>query len=173
MPDDPWKVHLIRSPRRTQTYSARLVGDVLEVRVPAGLGLDRERQIIDQLVAKLRARVARSQRLGDADLMKRAQGLNLRYFDGKLRINSVRFVTNQHSRFGSCTSGTADIRLSDRLIRMPLWVQDYVLVHELAHLAEPNHSPRFWEMVHRYKLAERAIGYLMASGMNEGIEAPD
>lgn len=172
MPDVPWKIQLVRSPRRARTFSARLVGDALEVRVPEGLAPDREREIVDKLVARLEARVARAKRLGDVDLTKRAEELNRRYFDGKLQINSVRYVANQRSRFGSCTTGTGAIRLSDRLAQMPVWVQDYVLVHELAHLVEPNHSSKFWDLVHRYKLAERAIGYLMAIGMDEGLEAP-
>ena len=57
------------------------------------------------------------------------------------------------------------LRLSHRLAAFPEWVRDYVLVHELAHLQEPNHSPAFWRLVHRYPLAERARGYLMASGL--------
>ena len=43
---------------------------------------------------------------------------------------------------------------------MPAWVVDYVLLHELAHLIEPNHTGRFWQWVDRFPHAERAKGYL-------------
>ena len=42
-----------------------------------------------------------------------------------------------------------------------------MLVHELAHLKEANHGPRFWKLVNRYHLTERARGYLMALGLEE------
>lgn len=171
--DHPWKIHLVRSPRRTKTVGARLVGSLVEVRVPEGLAPEREREIVDRLVTRLQSRISRGQLQGDEALMKRAEELNRCYFQGRLQINSVRYVTNQHSRFGSCTSSSGTIRLSDRLARMPEWVRDYVLVHELAHLLQPNHSPEFWKLVRRYPLVERAIGFLMASGMGEPAEESD
>ena len=77
----------------------------------------------------------------------------------------MRWVTNQNSRWGSCTPADGSIRLSHRLQAMPPWVVDYVLVHELAHLAEPSHDAEFWRLVDDYPRAERAKGYL------EGVAA--
>ena len=46
----------------------------------------------------------------------------------------MRWVSNQSGRWGSCTPAEGTIRLSDKLQGMPVWVVDYVLLHELAHL---------------------------------------
>jgi len=53
------------------------------------------------------------------------------------------------------------------LKRVPYWVLDYVLLHELTHLAEAGHTKRFHELVARYPLAERAKGFLIALNMLE------
>ena len=90
--------------------------------------------------------------------------MNKKYFDGELDF-SIRFVTNQKSRYGSCSFSTRSIRISDRIAKTPRWVQDYVIVHELAHLLHPNHNKKFWEKVNQYRYAERARGYLIAVGM--------
>jgi hypothetical protein len=103
----------------------------------------------------------------DEMLEKRARELNREYFDGRLRWQSIRYVTNQNTRFGSCTPDDGTIRLSHRLSSMPAFVRDYVIIHELAHLEESNHGPRFWKLVNRYPLTERARGYLMAVGLEE------
>jgi predicted metal-dependent hydrolase len=62
-----------------------------------------------------------------------------------LRVSRVS-VRNQRSRWGSC-SPSGHICLNWRLILMPDAVRDYVLIHELMHLRQLNHSRRFWRLV--------------------------
>jgi predicted metal-dependent hydrolase len=153
-------VVIIRSPRRRRTISARRRGEVIEIRLPAGMSADEEAKWIDRMSRRLRRRPAP----GDTDLMGRADALSRRYFDGDLQPASVRWSDQQTSRWGSCTVDTGAIRLSSRMREFPAWVVDYVLVHELAHLRYHSHGPRFWSLVARYPLAERARGYLIAKG---------
>jgi predicted metal-dependent hydrolase len=67
-------------------------------------------------------------------------------------------VRNQSSRWGSC-SRAGVIALNFRLVQMPSWVCDYVLIHELMHLRQHNHSRRYWRLVEdafpAYREAER------------------
>ena len=53
------------------------------------------------------------------------------------------------TRWGSCSTQAKTIRLSVWLAQFPPDCADYVLVHELCHLIEPNHSARFWAQVAR------------------------
>jgi predicted metal-dependent hydrolase len=164
-------VHIIRSANRRKTASARMVDGTLVVRVPAGISHEEEQRLVRQLLPRVLHKVRRAE--GQLpDLARRAADLNRRLFDGKLRVREIRWVTNQRHRYGSCTPSTSTIRISDRLATMPAWVLDYVIVHELAHLVEGNHSSAFWRLVGRYPLAERARGYLIAVGM-EGEAGPD
>jgi hypothetical protein len=55
-------------------------------------------------------------------------------------------VRNQRRRWGSCAPN-GHICLNWRLVAMPDWVRDYVLIHELMHLKRLDHSPRFWKLV--------------------------
>lgn len=97
----------------------------------------------------------------DAELMRRATELSDTYLGGLAVPTSVTWVSNQRSRWGSCTPGDRTIRLSERLKRMPDWVVDYVLMHELAHLLEPQHDEKFWAWVSHYPKTELAKGYLL------------
>jgi predicted metal-dependent hydrolase len=67
-------------------------------------------------------------------------------------------VRNQKSRWGSC-SRQGTVSLNWRLIQSPDFVRDYIILHELAHLKEMNHSKRFWREVARlspdFALAEQ------------------
>jgi predicted metal-dependent hydrolase len=73
-------------------------------------------------------------------------------------------VRDQSSRWGSC-SNTGVLSFSWRLILAPPLVLDYLAAHEVSHLVELNHSPRFWRLVKRlYPQAERAKVWLDANG---------
>ena len=161
-----WPIEIVRSARRKKTISAELKSGVLIVRAPAQMSDEQLAPIIKKLQIRLRSKVQRSPK-SDAELEQLAQRINKTYFSGRLQWQSIRYVTNQNKRFGSCTPGKGTIRLSHRLASMPGWVLDYVVVHELAHLEEANHGPRFWKLVNRYPLTERARGYLMAVGLEE------
>lgn len=163
----PLPIKVIRSVRRKSTVSARLIKGVLEVRIPAHLSAHEEKEWAERMLNRLQRRRHGTMLNATGDLLKRAQELNQRYFEGELKISSVEYVTNQNTIHGSCTPHQGTIRLSHRLARLPAWVRDYVLVHELAHLLVPNHSRSFWRLVRRYPLTERARGYLMAAGLEE------
>ena len=63
-------------------------------------------------------------------------------------------LRDTRSRWGSC-SGRGTLSFSWRLVMAPPEVLDYVVVHELAHLREHNHGPRFWALVARHDPACR------------------
>ena len=138
---------------------------------PATLTRAEEREWVDTMVARLE-RAERRRTPTDDELLKRAHGLSDRYLGGMAEPESVRWVDNQQSRWGSCTPGDRTIRLSARLQGMPPWVVDYVLVHELAHLLEPGHDAAFWGWVDHYPQAERAKGYLLGWSAASRLEPP-
>ena len=76
------------------------------------------------------------------ELARRARQLAARIGRSVARVN----VRDTKSRWGSC-SGRGNLSFSWRLIFAPEPVLDYVVAHEVAHLAEMNHGPRFWRLV--------------------------
>lgn len=156
---DP-EVEVRRSVRRRRTVSAYRDGDRIIVLIPATMSRREEAEWVAKMVSKLERKARRAPR-SDADLMRRAAQLNAMYFDGLATPTSVRWVSNQNSRWGSCTPSEGTIRLSHRLEKMPTWVQDYVVIHELAHLLVSGHDADFWAWVDRYPQAEKAKGFLI------------
>jgi predicted metal-dependent hydrolase len=152
-------IEVRRSSRRRRTVSAYREGDKTIVLVPARFSRAEEQQWVARMLDRLAAREQR-RRPSDVGLLARAQNLSGRYLGGAAEPSSVRWVDNQHGRWGSCTPADGSIRLSRRLLGMPGWVLDYVIVHELAHLIVPDHGPAFWKLVDTYPKTERAKGYL-------------
>lgn len=141
---------------------------------------------IEELTRRLLPRLARARRLrqsgadptrgltpspvtDDAALARWAREINERHYG--FPMGQVRF-RRQTSRWGSCSTRTRNIQISHRLRGGPHELLEYVLIHEIAHLGEPNHSPRFWALVERAcpdwrerrRLLRRYEEYLRASG---------
>lgn len=160
LPDD---VEIRRTARRRRTVSARVEGDRIVVLMPQGLSHQQERAHVNELVAGLRRRAHR-RTLATDNLMPRAQHLARTFLveipEVQARCRSIRWVGNQHSRWGSCTPSTGTIRITDRLRGAPQWVIDAVLLHELVHLVEPGHGPTFTALIDRYPQQAQAQAFL-------------
>lgn len=156
----PLPIEIVYSTRRRKTVQATIVNGVIRVQAPARIS----KKELDATVATLVERLERRHLAESVDLDERARRLARRF--SLPQPTSVQWA-EQRSRWGSCTPSTGSIRLSNRLAAWPPWVLDYVIVHELAHLVEFNHSPAFNALVDQYPLAERARGYLIAKSSGE------
>jgi predicted metal-dependent hydrolase len=175
MAADGSTVEVVRSARRRRTVSAYRDGDRTVVLLPARTSAADELRWVDTMVARLAKQDAR-RKPSDDGLRARAESLSERHFAGRAKPASIRWVGTMQSRWGSCTPADGSIRISDRLRGVPLWVLDYVLVHELAHLLVPDHSAQFWDLVSAYPRAELARGYLLgvaATGDTAGDDHTD
>ncbi len=152
-------VEVRRSRRRKRTVSAYRRDGTIIVMIPDRFTRAEEAEWVTTMLGRLERSETRRRRTDD-QLMRRSRELGADYLEGRVQPTSVRWVGNMTARWGSCTTSTGEIRLSDRLQPLPAWVVDYVLLHELAHLIEANHNQRFWAWVDRYPRAERAKGYL-------------
>jgi predicted metal-dependent hydrolase len=160
-------VEVRTSRRRRKTASAFWQEGRVVVVLPERLPRADRVELVDGLVRRVlaqRPHVTTS----DDDLRARAAELADLYLDG-VRPRSIRWVSNQQRRWGSCTSATEEIRISDRLRVVPEWVLDAVLVHELAHLLEPAHNARFRRLAGRYPRQHEADTFL--AGFTLGAES--
>ena len=162
----PYEIKIIRSDNRRKTISARLIENTMLVHAPGSISDVELKKIIDKLKRRLHNKKIRNELNKTQGLIVAADRLNKEYFNNKLEIISITYSANQDKIFGSCNYKTKEIRISHRLVQMPYWIRDYVIIHEMAHLIESNHSKAFWDIVYRYRLTERARGYLMAKGLD-------
>lgn len=149
-------VEVVRSKKRKKTAQAYVVEGRLRVLIPAGMDSEAEAGLVDDLVRKT------TRRMSSADVDLRARAMKLVEEFGLPEPAKIEWSNRQLRRWGSCTVSEGHIRISDRLAIMPEWVLDWVILHELAHLAVPNHGPGFQDIVSQYQLGERAEGYLIA-----------
>lgn len=159
-------VDIRTSTRRRKTATAFWEGERIVVVLPSWMPHTQRGEMVDALVRRVLAQQPQLHS-SDDDLFRRAAGLADRYLNGT-RPASIRWVTNQLRRWGSCSGHSREIRISDRLRIVPDWVLDAVLVHELAHLDEQSHSPRFHELANRYPRMAEADVFL--DGFSLGLE---
>lgn len=161
----PAEILIKRSRKRKKTIQGFVKDGVITVHVPFGLDPSEEKTQVEAIAKRLERKMARKHEKDDEYLLKLFEKFNREFFDSRLVANSIRFVNNQNVINGSCTPGEKTIRISDRLLHMPSWVLNYVVIHEMTHLVFPDHSRAFWNIVNRYRYTERARGYLIAKGM--------
>ena len=163
------EVEVRTSKRRRKTATAFWEGGRIVVVLPSHVRRGERAELVEWLVNRVlsqRPKAAAS----DEALAQRAAALADRYVDGE-RPASIRWVTNQGKRWGSCTSATREIRLSHRLRAAPDWVLDATIVHELAHLVHPDHSKGFHAIADRHPRQREAAIFL--EGYSLGLGAPE
>jgi predicted metal-dependent hydrolase len=127
----------------------------IEMAVPGAIRVGTEQIKVSNASADLRPAIQKYLRnLAVQELPRRVMELAALHGVNVSRIS----VRNQKSRWGSC-SRRGTISLNWRLIQTPVFVRDYIILHELAHRKQMNHSDAFWQEVERlcpdHLLAER------------------
>ena len=165
--DDGMPVVVRRSARRRRTVAAFWEDGNAVIAIPAHFTKAQENEWVRRMLDKLKRQGERGAQgsgrrrpASDAALAAHAAELSSRYLGGRAAPTSVRWVSNQKSRWGSATPADGTIRLSDKLRAMPQWVIDYVLLHELAHLLVAGHNAAFWRLLEAYPETQRAKAFL-------------
>lgn len=125
------------SPFDSNTYKARMVENTIHLSMDPSLDIATKNEIVPALISKLLI-----QRYSH-EFRSRILQINEDWNNSV--IQQIRFKHNT-SNWGSC-SAKKNLNFSSRLFLLPDYVQEYVIVHELAHLIHQDHSRRFWNLV--------------------------
>lgn len=144
---DTYVIHVKEVQRKTST--AQLHGNDIHLILAEGLNETQRHKACQTLIHKILCQCYLTK------IRKRVAELNERHFREKYSSVKLKYI---HSKWGSCSTD-GEIIISSKLLLCPGWVIDYVIIHELAHLVEHNHSDRFWKVVEQalpnYKRAEK------------------
>jgi hypothetical protein len=165
-PEAQPEVTVRTSSRRRKTAAAFWENGRIVVVLPAHVPRGDRPELVEWLVARVMAKRPGATAT-DGVLAARAARLADRYVDG-VRPASIRWVTNQGKRWGSCSTQSGEIRLSHRLRSVPEWVLDATIVHELAHLVHPDHSAAFHALADRHPRQRDALLFL--EGYSLGLQ---
>jgi len=122
-----------------RAHSAKLIGKKIHLRLASG---DSDLHL-QKAVKHLLSRIVAQDFL--PEITRRVLNLNQLHFQKDIRSVNLKYNL---SNWGSCST-KGNINLSTRLLFAPAEVIDYVIIHELGHLVEMNHSDRFWQVVER------------------------
>ena len=151
---------LVVERKRVKNINARLREATLSVSAPLNTPQSTLDKVIPDLARRLVRRVHARQVNAEEDALALARSVAAR-FANRPEVAEVLFVTTQEARWGSYSPATRTIRLHAALRRMPRWVLEAVVAHELAHVAHQDHSPAFWKLLrHVCPDTDRARAFL-------------
>ena len=144
---------------KRKTISLVIKEGSLIVRAPIGTKQSKIRDLVESHRSWIEKSIVKTIARAEADKISKEEEKKLRkaakailpvktkYYAQKMGLKYGRItITGAKTRFGSCSS-EGNISYSFRLMRFPNDAIDYVVVHELAHLVEMNHSQKFWDIV--------------------------
>jgi predicted metal-dependent hydrolase len=134
--------------KRVKNINARLRETTLSVSAPLSTPQSTLDKVIPDLARRLVRRVHARLVNAEEDALGLARTVAAR-FANRPEVAEVLFVTTQEARWGSYSPATRTIRLHAALRRMPRWVLEAVVAHELAHVEHHDHSPAFWKLLRR------------------------
>ena len=166
MTADKYDIIIQRSKRRKKTLQAILKSNTIKILTPFHIGDAEINKFLDKFLKKLeRKNVILN---NNKELLSRANKLKKRFIPEAPDFTIV-FQESLKRTWGKCFTNQRKIVMNPVLGTYPKWVLDFVIIHELAHLLVPNHGKEFRSLVNRFKLKERAVGFLMAKGMREEL----